>query len=215
MAGYSPPETSEDTTTKFAVKHDKAAVPERLWNNRVAFLLRVTELQPKHLRAFQLIRERMLRQWKWNVRASWQQWWQLHESHVQAHDTEWVDLICQRGEIACRHAEAANFWTWPGGSGIFFWRWPQEFIRDVAIGVAPLWTKFPQQRVEKQSALGDAAMVAMITTKLEDVRGKGYVHAHPSIKATMNYFAVPKGDTDVCMVDDGTKSGLNECLYAP
>ncbi|KAL7561687.1 hypothetical protein ACA910_016450 [Epithemia clementina (nom. ined.)] len=215
MAGYTPPETSEDTTTESAVKHDKAAVPEHLWNNRVAFLLTVTELQSKHLHAFQLTRERMLRQWKWNVRASWQQWWQLHELHVQARDLEWVNLIRQRGEIACRHAEAADFWTWPVGSGIFFWRWPQEFIRDVAIRVAPLWTKLPQQRIEKQSALGDAAMVAMITTKLEDVCGKGYVHAHLSIKATMNYFAVPKGNTDVRMVYNGTKSGLNECLYAP
>ncbi|KAL7579543.1 hypothetical protein ACA910_007918 [Epithemia clementina (nom. ined.)] len=73
----------------------------------------------------------------------------------------------------------------------------------------------PQQRIARQSALGDAAMVAMITTKLEDVPGKGYVHAHPPIKAMMNYFAVLKGDTDVRMVYDGTKSGLNECLYAP
>ncbi|KAL7576966.1 hypothetical protein ACA910_006722 [Epithemia clementina (nom. ined.)] len=31
----------------------------------------------------------------------------------------------------------------------------------------------------------------------------------------MNYFAVPKGYSNVRMVYDGTKSGLNSCLYAP
>ncbi|KAL7565773.1 hypothetical protein ACA910_010211 [Epithemia clementina (nom. ined.)] len=31
----------------------------------------------------------------------------------------------------------------------------------------------------------------------------------------MNYFSVPKGNSDIRMVYDGTKSGLNDCLYAP
>ncbi|KAL7562726.1 hypothetical protein ACA910_013228 [Epithemia clementina (nom. ined.)] len=31
----------------------------------------------------------------------------------------------------------------------------------------------------------------------------------------MNFFAVPKGDTDIRMVYDGTKSGLNDRFFAP
>ncbi|KAL7559945.1 hypothetical protein ACA910_008267 [Epithemia clementina (nom. ined.)] len=31
----------------------------------------------------------------------------------------------------------------------------------------------------------------------------------------MDFFAIPKGETDIRMVYDGTKSGLNDCLFAP
>ncbi|KAL7569764.1 hypothetical protein ACA910_005707 [Epithemia clementina (nom. ined.)] len=58
-------------------------------------------------------------------------------------------------------------------------------------------------------------MIAMISDKVQDVRSKRYVCPSTNIRAAMNYFAVPKGDTDVRMVYDGTKSGLNKCLYAP
>jgi hypothetical protein len=32
---------------------------------------------------------------------------------------------------------------------------------------------------------------------------------------TVHFFAVPKGDADICMVYDGTYSGLNDTLFAP
>ncbi|KAL7565765.1 hypothetical protein ACA910_010204 [Epithemia clementina (nom. ined.)] len=156
----------------------------------------------------------MLQRWKRNVRTSWEQWWTTNRDHLQTTVPEWAELIHTRGESACRHADCADFWSWTAGSGVFFWWWPTEFTRDVATGVPPLWTSAPQQRIERQSTLGDKAMIAMISDKVQDVRSKGYVCPSTNIRATMNYFAVPKGNTDVQMVYDGTKSGLNKCLYA-
>ncbi|KAL7568993.1 hypothetical protein ACA910_021284 [Epithemia clementina (nom. ined.)] len=57
-------------------------------------------------------------------------------------------------------------------------------------------------------------MQSKIAEKLEDVRTKGYVTSGVC-KATMNFFAVPKGESDICIVYDRTKSGLNDCLFAP
>ncbi|KAL7571688.1 hypothetical protein ACA910_011215 [Epithemia clementina (nom. ined.)] len=85
---------------------------------------------------------------------------------------------------------------------------------DVALGVSPSWRSPPEKKIEKQANLGDASTVAKITSKLQDVRAKGYV-TEALCLATMHYFLVPKGLDDVRMVYDGTKSGLNNCLYAP
>ncbi|KAL7565118.1 hypothetical protein ACA910_005125 [Epithemia clementina (nom. ined.)] len=72
----------------------------------------------------------------------------------------------------------------------------------------------PRRAIEPQRNLGDSNMVKMISEKILDVRMKGYV-APGTCTATKNFFAVPKGDSDIRMVYDGTKSGLNESLYAP
>ncbi|KAL7565766.1 hypothetical protein ACA910_010205 [Epithemia clementina (nom. ined.)] len=47
MLGYVPPPEAEGTAVESAVKHDKATVPEHLWDNRVAFLLGATGLEGK------------------------------------------------------------------------------------------------------------------------------------------------------------------------
>ena len=109
---------------------------------------------------------------------------------------------------------AATFWAWPMGLGVFFWQWPEEYIRDLAIGVPPLWTGVPRQGIERQQGLGDDETIAKIKEKIEDVRAKNYV-GEGKWKATMNYFAVPKGESDIRMVYNGTKSGLNACLHVP
>ena len=207
-------ETGQDTNTEKAVKHDKAAVPVELWDDRVRYLLGLPRLEDRHRRAFAKLRARMLRRWKRNVLRSWVDWWDNNNSSIKHNEPRWWRLLYERGYQACRQAFQADFWSWPSGSGVFFWRWPQEYIRDVALGVPPLWTGVPRQVLEPQQGLGDEETIAKIKEKLDDVRQKKYV-GPGQWKATMNYFAVPKGETDIRMVYDGTKSGLNDCLYAP
>ena len=206
--------TTVDTSTEKAVKHDKAAVPIELWNDRIRHLLGLTELAPKHLKAFDCLREVMLVRWKRNVRKSWSAWWNRFSNNIKTNEPKWWSLVHQRGKQACCQAMKATLWGWPHGSGVFFWRWPEEYLSDLAIGVPPLWTGMPKQIIERQQGLGDESMIAKIEEKLADVRNKGYVGDGEWL-ATMNYFAVPKGESDIRMVYDGTKSGLNACLYAP
>jgi hypothetical protein len=87
-------------------------------------------------------------------------------------------------------------------------------MRDVALGIKPLWVACPQEVISAQAGLGDATQRAMIKDKIDDIRMKGYIGPGMCV-ATMNYFGVGKGETDIRMVYDGTKRGLNRCLYAP
>ena len=51
--------------------------------------------------------------------------------------------------------------------------------------------------------------------KLAKVRDRRYVKPSDEIHSLTSFFAVPKGEDDVRMVYDGTKSGLNECIWVP
>ncbi len=50
--------------------------------------------------------------------------------------------------------------------------------------------------------------------KLEKVRGLGYI-CPGMVHSLISYFAVPKGEKDIRMVYNGTKSGLNGAMWAP
>jgi hypothetical protein len=70
-----------------------------------------------------------------------------------------------------------------------------------------VWTE--AQDYPKDEKMGD-----LMKEKLADIDAKGYIekgHVH----SLMFFFAVAKGLTDVRMVYDGTKSGLNACMWAP
>ncbi|KAL7556348.1 hypothetical protein ACA910_006152 [Epithemia clementina (nom. ined.)] len=204
----------DSTVVKKGAKNDDAEVPTHLWDFRIVFLLGVDPLLPTQLKAAGTLRKVILRRWKHNVLLSWGEWWRATYSALRRHQGGSLDLIWNRGVRACNHATQATFWGWPAGSGIFFWRWPNEFLLDVCFGVAPLWTRQFEGTISRQGNLGDLDMRKRIAEKRNDVRRKGYI-TKGSCLATMNYFAAPKGDSDLRMVYDGTKSGLNSCLFAP
>ncbi|KAL7561319.1 hypothetical protein ACA910_018518 [Epithemia clementina (nom. ined.)] len=157
----------------------------------------------------------MWRRWYKNVHTSWEVWWKQHAQMImQQAGAEIGELLFARGASACHHARLSNFWSWEHGSAIFFWRWPERYFWDIALGVPPNWIATPEVKITEQYNLGESATIAMMETKIAGIRCKGYIS--PGLcKATMNSFAVPKGDSDIQMVYDGTKSGLNDCLYAP
>jgi hypothetical protein len=53
-----------------------------------------------------------------------------------------------------------------------------------------------------------------VTKKLEKFMRRGYI-APGNVISLISYFAVPKGDSDICLVFDGTNLGLNSKLWAP
>jgi hypothetical protein len=50
--------------------------------------------------------------------------------------------------------------------------------------------------------------------KKSKVRDRGYIQSG-LVKSLTLYFAVPKGEGEIHMVYDGTKSGLNHALWVP
>ncbi|KAL7576334.1 hypothetical protein ACA910_018150 [Epithemia clementina (nom. ined.)] len=204
----------ESTATETAVKPDDAEVPVRPWDKRVLYLLGENQMCTWHHRAFKLLREAMWRRWKKCVISSWLIWWWSKQSKLAAYGENIVEVIRSWGSQACRYARRSSFWAWEGRSGVFLWRWPEEYFWDVALGLPPNWIGTPEPRITEQRNLGEPDMIHQIAAKIADMQRKGYI-APGECAATMNFFAVPKGTSDIRMVYDGTKSGLNNCLYVP
>ncbi|KAL7573915.1 hypothetical protein ACA910_001928 [Epithemia clementina (nom. ined.)] len=176
MAGYQLKTDQGKTATELAVKHDNAIVLEHLWNDGIALFLDLYVLEAKHEKAFTLLQKVMLRWWQANVQLLWQTWWNRYQGVLTSNlGTEVAHLIHEQGEQACRHARQADFWTWTHGLAPFFWRGPEEFVRDLGIGFPPLWTAAQTQKIERQASLGEKHIMTMVEAKLQDVRMKGYV----------------------------------------
>ena len=71
--------------------------------------------------------------------------------------------------------------------------------------------------MEGQSLYYNKETRVKVKAKLQRVIDKGYVELVDIkyVKSLMYMFHVPKGEKDIQMVYDGTKSGLNAVLYAP
>ena len=74
----------------------------------------------------------------------------------------------------------------------------------------------PPQNSYKQPKI-DLEAKAKVKEKIQTALSKGYLSwaNHHCIKSFMHFFHVPKGSEDIRMIYDGTKSGLNDALFAP
>ena len=231
--GYSnEAEREEDragTATDKATKADDAAVPVFLWNNRIQeglekiwsadtavdctwpldFADKVDQFRFKI--ALNKLRQGCLIFWKKKVKTDFEKWYQSKgESHPHAKQV-WID-----GQAAVSKASQASWWNWDKGSSIFFWRWPADYQEIVRVGIAPMFdTEAPRNR-DQQPAYECAEVQAKVKKKLDNVLMKGYIELTDImlVEAMMFMFHVPKGETDIRMVYDGTKSGLNDSLFS-
>jgi hypothetical protein len=88
------------------------------------------------------------------------------------------------------------------------------FIEDIRDGVPPKWTGKPPTGKVPQRLDPDPATREKMKLKLLKMFRKGHVERE-LILALMNFFSVAMGENDIRMVFDGTKSGLNDVLWAP
>jgi hypothetical protein len=78
-----------------------------------------------------------------------------------------------------------------------------------------LWMKGKLERWTKAQRLPrDARNLEKVMEKLKAVRDRGYI-GPGEVESLTSFFDVKKGEDDIRMVYDGTKSGLNEALWAP
>ena len=71
----------------------------------------------------------------------------------------------------------------------------------------PLYSK-PQQLSK------DTVTRERVKAKVNEVRSRGDINTG-GVKSTTGFFDVPKGDSDIRMVYDATKCGLNAALWTP
>lgn len=121
------------------------------------------------------------------------------------------------GKDALTKAAWSTWWTWDIGSTLFFWRWPPSQRMSARDGMK-LYIQVGKNRMpryqKKQKVTDDPNARAKVTAKLNNVRWKNYI-AQGHVKSLTNCFDVPKGEGDIRMVYDATKSGLNDVLWTP
>lgn len=78
----------------------------------------------------------------------------------------------------------------------------------------PPWLSKPPQYKQPQRLERNVDTFLSMKHKLQKVRNLGYV-APGRVNSLTSFFAVPKGESDIRMVYDGTKSRLNDAMWAP
>jgi hypothetical protein len=98
-----------------------------------------------------------------------------------------------------------------------FWRWPPDYQDIICKGVAPMFDADPPTKSDQQPPYEDEDIRTKVKKKLDKVLCRGYIElcGIKFVKAMMFMFDVPKGPTDIRMVYNGSKSGLNKALWAP
>ena len=146
--------------------------------------------------------------WASMGRAVYCDWWSSRDAR------HYKDLRAARAVV--ERSSRASWFEWEDGSTPVHWKWP-EWYQPVARDGLPVWFKeAPKQWTRPQPRGATHAIHEQMKVKLSKVRDRRYVVGPTdSVHSLTSFFAVPKGDDDVRMVYDGTKSGLNDCIWVP
>ena len=212
---------TKGTVSDKAVKSDVAGVPVELWNRRVLEGTRVGWAAKMEngsvdqlVQALDVIRAGALQWWKRHVLKSFVVWFRKTE-HGSSEENE---LILDAGRKALFYVGRCSWWEWSEGSGILFWRWPLPYQREMREGVPPMFVGAPPSSMDRQPPYTCDTVRNQVKDKVGTVVARGYielVERVEDVQSLMYMFHVPKGADDVRMVYDGSKSGLNEALFAP
>jgi hypothetical protein len=203
-----------------ATKSDSAQVRTELWDSKVLQGLSFKPLD--HSRSLHVLRNWLLTVWRRGILLSYCAW-ERTTLQKDIPDCEWYkyrrcNLPVKRSrEIALECIQRAcnsSWWNWDSGSRPFFWRWPDDYHKEIRDGVKGWYSGGELSWKRKQRGPGSVELIPIVHDKLATIRDKGYVEVGP-IWSLMPFFNVPKGKDDVRMVYDGTKSGLNDHLFAP
>ena len=189
----------------------------------VPVLCTTTLTTPRHDRCFDGMRNILLNRYRKNILRSFLFYFQ--EKHFNGSREwykekrkNWSKEALRDKSVACdviRRTSNTTWWDWSLGSTLIFWRWPIRFQKKARDGV-PLYVqhdlllrymkqpKWPSDELQREKLL----------SKLSKVRNRNYIE-QGFVKSLTGYFAVPKAETDIRVVYDATKCGLNDALWAP
>jgi len=126
-----------------------------------------------------------------------------------------LDKDIRVGRDALERAANCTWWNWDAGSTMFFWRWALPFQVKVRDGT-PLFiyhSALPANTSQQQDN-PDPARQEQLKKKVNGLRTKTYIDSG-FVLSVLNYFGVPKGESDIRMVFDATKCELNAALWTP
>ena len=206
---FGPKAPDVDNHNLKAARADDADVPKWIWNDRIDAYLKGRVERGALDSALEVIREKLAHQW-W-VRSLVSSFWRWRMGSSK-HALENASL---EGRMeAIRRAMLSSWWEWDQGSRLHFWRWPEEYLEVARDGLKPKFKNTPPCWVKPQAIPTNIVKLGLMQDKVQKVRDRRYVSPGKVI-SLMNVFDVPKGADDIRLVYDGTKSRLNDNLWAP
>lgn len=212
-----------------AAKDDDARVPVELWNSFLFRHHRPHETYSpdvhgkaldviRHKFALRVYRRRTTRSLCRYLRTTYGEDWRLLRARSAVGDVTGGESALEKdikiGLEGLRRIIYGSWWEWDNGSTLYFWRWPAMIRNQVRDGVKVfIEGKLPSYR-KRQLVTSDPAKLLQVGKKVEKVVKRGYLQ-EGHIKSLINFFDVPKGEADIRLVYDGTKSGLNDAVWAP
>lgn len=108
----------------------------------------------------------------------------------------------------------SSWWEWDRGSRPLYWRCKEDYLNVICDGLPWYYSSTPPHYLKPQRHEADGHIQLAIRTKLQAIREKDYVKPG-KVSSLTSFFSVLKGESDIQIVYNGTKSGLNNCLWAP
>lgn len=118
------------------------------------------------------------------------------------------------GTKALNHLFRSSWWEWTHGSALLFWRWCSRRQIEWARDGMPIYVSGELPTTKDKQRPPDTDEMEKIAKKLGKVLDREYVD-WGEVMSLIEMFAVVKDVVDIRMVYNGTKSGLNDALWAP
>jgi hypothetical protein len=130
------PTKRHQTNTDKTVKSDNAAVPTWLWNKEICRTIdRLDPDDPQVCNVFDTLRNKwLLPYWKRKVVWDLVRWLAVNDEQLTPAEKR---RSVAAGRKALRYTGKASWRKWDGGSYPFFWRWPEEYQKEIWDGLAP------------------------------------------------------------------------------
>lgn len=125
--------------------------------------------------------------------------------------------VLAAGKVAIKYAMKASWGDWDGGSSIFFWLWPPKLFEEAYFGLPSRFVAEPTKSKDRQRPNTDPRTEVLMKKKVKKVINSEYIKCMSAdlILSLMYFFLVRKGEINIWMVCDGSKSGLNTAIWAP
>jgi hypothetical protein len=110
---------------------------------------------------------------------------------------------------------SSSWWNWDDGTRPLHWRWPAFYVQTIRNGLPVHFKSTKPKSLQPQQGTKDEVLKSQVCDKIRKIRNQCYLRPG-RISSLTTFFPVPKGEFDmICMVYDGSASGLNYAMWVP
>ena len=213
----------ETLVEKSSRKEDKAPVPTFLWNKRIMASFPNRNGVMKLISAMRnflirVCRKRLTRSLIVFLRSSFGTDWKDYLRGSRAHRKGGIFIrSVNAGKDVLIKMSQASWFEWLGGSTLVCWKW-HDFIDQARDGfnffIYKSQFRKSDRKISRVSPSSDPKILRLTIEKFERLLHTLCLEGG-FVRWDMHFFDVPKGDSDVRIVFNGTENGLNAIVWVP